>query len=136
MDIFQDPAINAYVDFFVLKYFDTNTPTYNNYQSLFIQNSDYPKTAFMELISNDSLWIDFCKVIIAKPASSNLARTSGNFMDGASLKTGFNQLYTNINWFGGYANLDFKTDSNLDFQRNILQDIRNNCFQDSNCICL
>lgn len=47
MDIFQDPSINAYVDFFVLKYFDTNTPTYNSYQSLFVQNADYPKTSFM-----------------------------------------------------------------------------------------
>ena len=47
MDIFQDASINAYVDFFVLKYYDTNPPAYSNYQTLFIQNNDYPKTSFM-----------------------------------------------------------------------------------------
>jgi hypothetical protein len=131
----QSPKINSYVDFFVLKYYDTNQADYNTYQSLFIQSLKYPGSAFMELINNQQVWIDTCKTIIAKPVTSNLDRTSGGFKDSNTLRLAFNQMNSNTNWFGGFANLDFEGDSNLSFQQTVLQDIRNTCYSSSKCYC-
>jgi hypothetical protein len=104
--LLQQPQVNSYVDFFVLKYYDTNKADYNSYDTLFSKSSSYPGTAFLELINNQQVWIDTCKTIIAKPVSSNRDRTSGGFIDSNTLSTAFAQMNSKTGWFGGFANLD------------------------------
>ena len=55
--------------------------------------------------------MDTCKTLIAKPTFGNLERTSGGFIDATNLSLGFSQTNSNKNWFGGFANLDFESDS-------------------------
>ena len=45
--LFFTPKINSIADFFVLKYYDTNLADYNTYETLFLQSSKYPGSAFM-----------------------------------------------------------------------------------------
>ncbi len=88
IQLLQQPLINSYVDFFVLKYFDTNQADYNSQQTRFWKSNSYPGTALMELISNKQVWIDTCKTIIAKPVS-NFGRLSRNFMDSGTLRQAY-----------------------------------------------
>jgi hypothetical protein len=73
--------------------------------------------------------------LIAKPAVGNLERTSGGFIDATTLSLGFSQFNTNTNWFGGFANLDFESDSELRFQRTVLEGIRSTCYSSGKCFC-
>lgn len=133
--LLQQPVINAYVDLFVLKYFDTNSPDYNTYASLFVKSNNYPGTAFLELQANPQVWLDTCKTVIAKPTTSTFDRTSGNFIDSTSLWQAFTQLNLQNKWFGGFANLDFEGDSSLAFQLTVLQGMRSSCYSSGNCVC-
>lgn len=91
------------MDLFVLKYYGFSKPDYTDFNSLFNASASYPGTAFAELLQSQTVAINLCRTLIAKPPNPKLT----GFVAASTLAAAFDSAYTAFGWFGGYANLDF-----------------------------
>jgi hypothetical protein len=94
---------------------------------LFTQASKYSGTSLFELLKNSNIKMDICKTVIAKPPIPSSTFNQDTFINSNSLGTLFSQAFSQVGWFGGYANLDFGGDSSGQFQLATLNAIRSSC---------
>ena len=104
--LLQEPLVSALADVFVLKYYGFNVDDYTTYSTLFSASSVIPSTAFAELLKADTVGIDLCRTLIAKPTTAQ----ERSFMSANLLSGAFSRAKSDFGWFGGFANLDFLSD--------------------------
>jgi hypothetical protein len=87
-------------------------------------------------MKNSTIKIDICKTVIAKPALLSSTFNQDTYINSNNLGSYFSQAFSQVGWFGGYANLDFAADSLGNFQLATLNAIRSSCNRYGNCFCM
>lgn len=123
--------LSRLIDFAVIKYYNFQLPDYSNYSSIFIQSGLYPGSTVKDLIQ---LGLLPNQIVVGKPSSPSDGYAENFYVGSDILSASFTQAYSELGWYGGYANNQYYHDKNGTFAEAAVNSLKNLCSTSGACI--